>query len=231
MVRIVICFLLLISGGLLQLDIDKERQRYAVSHDGTIFSTPQSLLANILGESRTLMADVLWIKVDEYFHTHEAGKVHGQEKEHHEHEGEGHLEEVEVTEIMPLLRLITWLDPHFIKAYRVGGWHLSFNLNRVEEGEKFLKEGINNNPLRYELYYDLGWVYFTIERDYINAARYLEEARAKRVEDKYEHKSVLVMLASSYEKMNQMEKAYILWREAARVDPTDPIIRERLKTP
>ena len=229
MLKIIVCFLLLISGGLLQLDIDKERQRYAASHDSTIFSTPQSLLANILGESRTLIADVLWIKVDEYFHTHQPGKVHGQEKEHRE--DEGHSEEVGVTEIMPLIRLITWLDPHFIKAYRVGGWHLSFNLNRVEEGKKFLKEGINNNPSRYELYYDLGWVYFTIERDYINAARYLEEARARRVEDKYEHKSVLVMLASSYEKMNQMEKADLLWREAARVDPADPIIRERLKTP
>lgn len=213
----------------MQLDIDKEMHRYTASHDGTIFSTPQSLLANILGESRTLMADVLWIKVDKYFHTHQHGKLHEQEKEHRE--GEGHLEEVEVTEIMPLIRLITWLDPHFIKAYRVGGWHLSFNLDRAEEGKKFLKEGINNNPSKYELYYDLGWVYFTIERDYINAARYLEEARARRVEDKYEHKSVLVMLASSYEKMNQMEKAYLLWREAARVDPTDPIIRERLKTP
>ncbi len=213
-------FLLMVSGGLLQVSIDKERLKGTTSHDNVIFSTPQTLLDNILGESMTLMADVLWIKVDEYFHTHEKGHPETEEA----------FGEDEVTEIMPLLRLITWLDPHFIKAYRVGGWHLSFNLNRLEDGKKFLKEGINNNPLRYELYYDLGWVYFTVEKDYRNAIYYLEEARRRRAEDRLENKGILIMLASSYENMNEMEKAYSIWQEAVKIDPRDPIIRERLKT-
>jgi 6-phosphogluconolactonase/glucosamine-6-phosphate isomerase/deaminase len=68
----------------------------------------------LTGEFRTVFANMLWIKVDKYLH------------ERIEHGGDA----FENKEAMPMIRMITELDPHFIEAYRTGAMLLYIGLNK-----------------------------------------------------------------------------------------------------
>ncbi|MCC6444907.1 MAG: hypothetical protein IT210_15795 [Armatimonadetes bacterium] len=116
------------------------------------------VLRQLAGEFRHVFANLLWVKVDRYHHEME---------EHH-----GKLKDD--SNLMPIIRMITWLDPEFVEAYAVGGWLLVHYLGKPAEGKRFLDEGIARNPRRYELYESLGWYYAKRER---NADRALHAFR------------------------------------------------------
>lgn len=136
-------------------------------------------LMNLFLGFRQLAANFIWLQVDRYWHQ---GFVH---------------------RMIPLIRTCTTLDPEFVDAYLVGAWHLAYNITaqmpdtpehlmewnpEYEDcvGEKelyyhigtdLLKEGIQNNPRNYKLYFDLGYtIYSNKLEDYENAVRYLSEA-------------------------------------------------------
>lgn len=62
-----------------------------------------------------------------------------------------------------MMRLITQIDPHDIEAYDGGAW-LMQNQFRDDEAEAFLREGLDNNPDRYDLYLALGLYLYMHER-------------------------------------------------------------------
>lgn len=97
----------------------------------------------LAGEFRAVAANLLWIKADKYHH------------EFIEHGGNWN----ENKDILPLIKLITDLDPHFVEAYLTGGWILVTGFNKPDEALKYLREGINNNPRSFELYEGLGTLY------------------------------------------------------------------------
>lgn len=64
----------------------------------------------------------------------------------------------DASEALPLFRMMTWSDPHFVEAYSMGA-HLVFSGVRernVEKALEFLDEGIANNPDAYVLRADAG---------------------------------------------------------------------------
>ena len=136
-------------------------------------------LFNLFFGFRKVAANFIWIQVDRYWH-----------------QGENYR-------MVALMKTCTALDPHFVEAYLIGSWHLSYNVTAkmmdtpwpqrkwdpkynacVGEKEKyyyvainFLKDGIRNNPRNYKLYFDLGFaVYKQKLKDYQNAVKYLSEA-------------------------------------------------------
>ncbi len=136
-------------------------------------------LFNLFFGFRKVAANFIWIQVDRYWH-----------------QGENYR-------MIAMMKTCTALDPHFIEAYLIGAWHLSYNVTAkmmdtpwpqrkweprygacVGEKEKyyhvainFLKDGIHNNPRNYKLYFDLGFaVYKQKLKDYQNAVKYLSEA-------------------------------------------------------
>ncbi len=54
------------------------------------------------------------------------------------------------SELLPWYRLMTISDPHYVRAYLLGGWWLK-NHN-IDEGIKFTEEGIKNNPDAFQIY-------------------------------------------------------------------------------
>lgn len=150
------------------------------------------------------VADVLWLKADEYW---SSGKWY---------------------RVWPVLRMINMLNPHWVDAYRFTGWHAAYNLYaqweieknnaerklkealerrkkakkenlreidreiaalklRIREAEKgmqswldeglsVLREGVTKNPDSWEMKFELGWTYFDKVQDYSRAARWLEQA-------------------------------------------------------
>jgi len=136
-------------------------------------------LFNMFFGFRKVAANFIWIQVDRYWH-----------------QGENYR-------MIALMKTCTALDPHFVEAYLIGAWHLSYNVTAkmldtpwplrkwdprynacVGEKEKyyqvairFLEDGIHNNPRNYKLYFDLGFaIYKQKLKDYKNAVKYLSEA-------------------------------------------------------
>ena len=60
------------------------------------------LLLPLLG-FREAAAGLLWVRCDEFFHSGDYDAI------------------------LPLVRLITWLDPHADNVYVTGAWHLDYN--------------------------------------------------------------------------------------------------------
>jgi len=111
----------------------------------------ESVVCALAGEFRTVAANLLWMKAEVYHH------------EFIRHGGDWN----ENKDILPLIKLITDLDPHFVEAYLTGAWMLATGLDRKRDALAYLQEGILNNPKSYELYEEVGTLY----------ARQLEEPR------------------------------------------------------
>lgn len=122
----------------------------------------QFIVASFTG-FRQVIAGALWIRADDFFHR-------GNYKE-----------------IIPIVRMVTWLDPHNIDVYTTGAWHLDYNF--VDEANSlsdkryipasiaFMKEGIRNNPTIWDLYFELGWTHYCKKlMDDDKALEYMAEA-------------------------------------------------------
>ncbi len=127
-------------------------------------NSPSALL-DILGELRYTAAAILWMKTDYYQHEYEYQGLDFRNNE----------------PIMPLIRLITILDPHFVQAYDYGAYHLSVNLKKKQESIKFLQEGITNNPDAFELNWEYGFLLY-FDKKYKEALPFLMKARTFRTQ-------------------------------------------------
>ncbi len=105
---------------------------------------------------REAVAGMLWVRTDEFFHNGDYAAI------------------------MPLIRVITWLDPHQIDVYETGAWHMDYNFTDSQERSDrryiplslaLIKEGIANNPGEPDLYSDEAFVhYFRKIADYPQSA-------------------------------------------------------------
>jgi len=132
--------------------------------EGTESLAPDQLLASLAG-FRELIAGILWVKADSFF-------------------DEGNFDA-----ILPIVRIVTRLDPHQIDVYATGMWHIAYNF--TDEGARSDRryvpsavalgvEGAQNNPQTYELYYETGWLYYhKIEDDYPEAVKWFKIAMSK----------------------------------------------------
>jgi tetratricopeptide (TPR) repeat protein len=204
------------------------------SQQGVYYDTPKQLLAGILGEFRATIADILWVKVDDYFHSsvteedHE--RIHPGHKDWHPNPEAQHRAETNPNaEFMPLIRLVTWLDPGFMMAYQVGGWWLSNKLNKPDEAISLLKEAIRNNPQRFEGYYELGWLYHRKLGNDAESLNYFNLALryARQPEDKV---MLLATIASLEEKRGNITMATQLWQDIVKtgINPQAAVGKKRL---
>ncbi len=181
---LIIVFLLVI---LLQLKVDTYRENYKPGGTTSFGYISREVLATALMGLREVAASLLWLKIEDYFHSGEHEKI------------------------TPLIRIITWLDPHFIEAYSSGAWHLAWNSEDwrlIPSAEEFLKEGIKNNPDKYELYADMGWLFYDKVKDYEKAIEWYKKAASLPSPP-----LVKRMLAHSYERAGRIEEAIKIWKE------------------
>jgi hypothetical protein len=91
--------------------------------------------------------------------------------------------------ILPIIRLVTLLDPNEIDVYATGMWHIGYNFTDEEQrsDRRYIpsalalgKEGCRQNPLTYELFFETGWMwYHKIDDDYDNAVKWFVEAQKR----------------------------------------------------
>lgn len=127
--------------------------------------SPDQLLFALAG-FREMVAGILWVRADSFFET-------------------GNYDAV-----LPLLRLVTWLDPHQIDVYSTGMWHIAYNFTDEDQrsDRRYIpsalalgKEGTRQNPNTYELFFEEGWLwYHKIDDDYHQAVKWFEEAHKRK---------------------------------------------------
>ncbi len=184
--------ILLIGISFLQKSIDLQRK--VEDLEARLLLMPGEIAGSlILAGFRGIGADLLWLQVHHCWHSGQHYRM------------------------LPLFNAITFLQPHFITPWAVGGWHMAYNIYvmmKTEEeknywlqtGLDFLKKGIEYNPNRYDLYFELGWTYYHKAKNYHKAIVYFEKAI------KFPHPNYVdSCLAHAYAKNGEIDKSIKHW--------------------
>jgi len=237
----------------------------------------RDIVFRTLGEAKNLVADLTYLKADEYYH----GGVRHKNLEPHvcllrdkeeqigrkglvkdlphlhkhadENEGETektcifnilpriggeisihqhrHLHGEEEKEVVPWLYYSVKLNPHNIEAYVIGAYWVGSRLGKVDEALKFLREGMKYNPNAWQIYSEMGNLYFTEKQDYPQSIRFYSKAELLMNEencDKFDMSHVLTFLGASYEKTGRADKAIEYYRKDLRLFPTHEGLIKRI---
>ena len=181
----------LTASVLLLQTIDRERAG-ATLEEVLYISSPTLLKRMSLGYDG-LLADVYWTRAVQYF-----GEKLVRGSEHFDL-------------LAPLLEITTTLDPHLLIAYEFGSNFLSPAIpggaGQPERAIELVKFGIRNNPDRWHLYYDLGFIYYMELADYDNA----EKAFADGAKLPKTHQIMPLMAARMAEHAGNIQTARLMW--------------------
>jgi tetratricopeptide (TPR) repeat protein len=164
-VLILIIILLFVPVIALQYKIDPQRHQFEPKLKNLGSASRELPIEFALGAATGFsqaIAGLLWVRTDEFF------------------------DKGDYDAIIPMVRIITWLDPHNIDVYETGSWHMDYNFTDSEQRSDrryvpvaiaLLQEGIANNPDVPELYADLAFThYFRKVGDYPKAVEWYEKA-------------------------------------------------------
>jgi tetratricopeptide (TPR) repeat protein len=87
-----------------------------------------------------------------------------------------HLQGEEEKELLPWFYYAVRLNPENIDAYVIGGYWIGVRLDRPDEAIRFLEEGLMHNPNSWQIYTQLGEIYFLNKKDYRQALASLQKA-------------------------------------------------------
>src|ERR1035438_1814508 len=176
---------------LLLRHLDKIRPQ-ATLEDALYINSPKMVKRASLGFDG-LMACIYWTRTVQYFG--------------HRHFDRSHT----YNELAPLLEITTTLDPHLISAYQFGA---SFLAPKPPNGAgeparaiQLMEFGIEHNPDNWQLYYNLGFVYYTELKNYKKAAEIFE--RGSQVPGA--HPFMKILAAQMAEHAGDFATARLLW--------------------
>jgi len=129
----------------------------------TISIGPTPAIIAALGGFRPVAADMLWLKLERLWDGGDWSKLPA------------------------LLETVTQLDPYFLLAWQVYGWHCAYNLHAESEtmvdkrywlakGIEVLERGVEANPNTWEILFELGWTLFDRAHENWRAAEYFWKA-------------------------------------------------------
>ena len=126
------------------------------------------------------------------------------------------------------MQVVTTLQPQSTLFWDTGAWHMAWNIGYAvsvdtnvytqaqglqrqrewwERAEDFLKQGIENVPNRYDLYFSLAWLYEQKFKDHCLAEQYFAKAAEFHESPSY----VARMHARAQEKCGDIKGAYGYW--------------------
>lgn len=158
-------------------------------------SLPFEYTLGALTGFRQVVAGILWVRTDEFFHS-------------------GNYDA-----ILPMIRLITWLDPNWLDVYATGAWHMMYNFTDTDQrsdrrylgpGMALLDEGIANNPTVYDIYKEKGWNAFDKLKDYDTGVETLQQAEKT---ENYDVTQVGHLLAHSLERAGRIDDSIAQWKK------------------
>jgi hypothetical protein len=140
-----------------------------------------------------LMACIYWTRTVQYFgHRH-------------------YTHEKSYNELAPLLEITTTLDPQLLPPYQFGASFLApappNGAGQPDRAIRLMEYGIAHNPDNWQLYYNLGFVYYTELNDYKHATEIFE--RGSRIPGA--HPFMKILAASMAEHAGDFATARLLW--------------------
>ncbi len=175
-------------------NIDRIRPRDIV--DDTIYISSPKLIRHAALGFDGLMACIYWTRTVQYFgHRH-------------------FFRERTYNELGPLLEITTALDPHLYPAYQFGATFLApappNGAGQPQRAIRLMQYGIKNNPENWQLYYNLGFVYYTEVKDYKHAA----EVFAEGSQVPGAHPFMKILAAQMAQHAEDFSTARLLWSAA-----------------
>jgi len=167
------------------------------------YRTLPDIMLDVLGEGRTMLARVLWFKMDLF---HEVLDDQG-------------VENSQQVQVMPLLRMATYLDPHLDDAYDVMAWDLYRGHGRTDDALALLDEGLRYNPTSYLLGYRRALILFRTGR-YAQAAASADAVLAQTT-DSFSRLQLLRLLYHCYDELKDDRKAERVLNEMLVLLPGD----------
>lgn len=110
--------------------------------------TKADVMLDVVGEFRTVIARYLWFKMDLY-HEELEDLEDAQEKQ---------------AEIMPLLRMVSLMDPTLTDAFDLMAWEMHKQFNQGEQALALLGEGLARNPDSFELHFRRALILYQMKR-------------------------------------------------------------------
>ncbi len=193
-----------LAGSILTLHRVDELRNHGTLEEVLYVSSPQALKRASLGYSG-LLADIYWTRAVQYF-----GGQHA-------------LGASDYKLLAPLLQITTTLDPKLLVAYEYGSNFLTAKppqgAGMPQQAIDLVKQGIQNNPDEWRLYYDLGFIYYLDRKDYHDAAdAFLRGSRVPNA-----HPWMKIMAARAAEQGGEAQMARMLWTTTYETTPSRDI--------
>lgn len=139
-------------------------------------------------------------------------------------------------EILPWLRLSAELDPHRVDTYTVAAYWLRERMNKVNDAEAFLRDGLRANPGSHEILFELGRLYAENNRDVPRARAVLELALAKWIRqeadkpipDVISYRRILGELALLEERTGNLPRALDHYSRLKLFSPQPEVVQKRI---
>lgn len=162
------------------------------------------VLGPLLGLQQAV-AGLLWVRADEFFHSGDFDAI------------------------LPIVRMVTWLDPHQLDVYITGAWHLAYNFTDSSErsdrryipaSQRLLEEGDANNPEIYDIAFELGWQNSDKIKDFARAEYWYRKASTRHgADERGQAKAPVPMfvwhqLAHSLARLGRLEESVDIWKKA-----------------
>ncbi len=166
----------------------------------TSLSSPVTRLSDFAGIAlgfRKLMADLAWIQTTIYYGTEEEGTQH-EEAEN----GGGNY-----PLFLAYCQRAAQIDPNFKYVFYYGGAALGWNLNRLDEAEELLKEGIKAHPKEWRFQQFLAGLAFQKNHDINSLIDFLKVF----IEEQDCPNILRSILANIYKKQHRYVEAIRVW--------------------
>jgi tetratricopeptide (TPR) repeat protein len=159
------------------------------------------------------------------------GDGHSENCEHKDHDHHASHEAQDPTvdgrEILPWIRLAAELDPERVETFVVGSFWLRNSLQKPQEAEQFLREGLRANPGEPSILLELGRLYNEVHNDAGRArnvfelalSRWRQREAGKPEPDSFLHEQILIQLADLERKQTNIVRAVEYFTELKTVSP------------
>ncbi|MBN1478491.1 hypothetical protein JXA47_17190, partial [Candidatus Sumerlaeota bacterium] len=221
-----IAVIALAASILMGLSVHRVREeRMGLTRDeGVTIESIGDLLRAAAWETRVALADLAFLEASVVFHRGlrsedeldlEPTALHPWVPAH-DHDLEN------TQEMMPWIWLTTALNPNHTRAYALGGFFLSWTLERPEQALEYLAEGSENNPEDGLIPYTMGRIRLSHLSDPETAVPHLRRAVECGIDDEEDLLAAVRYLAHALRLSGRWEEGLTLWEEQVRVHSDDP---------
>lgn len=174
--------------------------------------TADDVLVDVFGEIKTVVARYLWFRMDMFHEALDDQKVAADKQK----------------EVLPLLRMVTLLDPSMTDSYDQIVWDLYKGHHKVKEARELLLEGIRKNPKAWDLRFRSSLIEY-LEKNY---DRSLEDAALglPYATEEFDRLNTLRLIYWSAKELKRTEIQRQALQDIVVLRPDDPIWKREFKT-